>query len=185
MYNTKVGEVSMPVRVGNGYYLVKVLNRTKAHGQIRCSHILVRNDSTMTPAQQRAALDKISKALTRLEKGESFDEVAKGMSEDPGSAAKGGDLNWFGVGRMVRDFENAAFALKEVGETSGIIRTEFGYHIIKLTGKKAVDTESDEQVEAIKRSMQYDGRAHQAQTALAQKLKVEYNFTYNKKYGTS
>lgn len=75
------------------------------------------------------ALGKILEARARIEAGESFAEVAKEVSEDPGSAPNGGDLGWFGRGQMVPEFEEAAFAL-DVGELSQPVKTDFGYHLI-------------------------------------------------------
>ncbi len=85
--------------------------------RIRCAHILVKNESAA------------KEVLDRLGKGESFAKLAEQYSID-GTRKRGGDLGFFGRGVMVREFENAAFAL-EKGQTSGIVRTEFGYHIIK------------------------------------------------------
>ncbi len=87
--------------------------------RIRCSHILVKNE------QQARDI------LARLSKGEKFSALAAECSID-GSRKRGGDLGLFSHGSMVREFENAAFALKK-GETSGIVKSQFGYHIIKRT----------------------------------------------------
>jgi len=94
------------------------------HGeQIRASHILVKDEKKLAEAQEA------------LKKGTPFEEVAKKYSTD-GAAAKGGDLGWFGKGSMLPEFEKAAFALKE-GEISAPVKTKFGTHLIKLTGKRA------------------------------------------------
>ena len=74
----------------------------------------------------------------RLDAGEDFATLAMELSEDKGSAQKGGDLGWFGIGRMVREFEKATFALNP-GETSEIIKTQFGYHIINVIDKKGIE----------------------------------------------
>lgn len=78
--------------------------------------------------------NKAEEILTRIKNGEDFAKLAKEFSEDP-SAADGGNLGWFEKGKMVQEFENAAFALKP-GEVSGIVRTQYGYHIIKVNDKK-------------------------------------------------
>ena len=85
--------------------------------KIRCAHILVEKESVAT------------EVLEKLNKGESFAKLAEQYSID-GSRKRGGDLGFFGKGMMVKEFEKAAFALKK-GETSGLVKTEFGYHIIK------------------------------------------------------
>ena len=88
----------------------------------RASHILVSSEP------------EAKKVLERLQKRESFEAVAKEVSIDP-SKANGGDLGYFTEGQMIPDFEAACFKL-EIGQTSGILKTQFGYHIIKLTDKK-------------------------------------------------
>ncbi len=113
------------------------LDKFKSGEQIRASHILVKREQ-----EAQAVLDQ-------LKKGGTFEELAKTKSADT-SAAKGGDLGWFGKGNMVPAFEKAAFGLKE-GQLSGIVKSDFGYHIIKLTGKRAAGTRSlDEVKEQIK-----------------------------------
>ena len=100
----------------------------------RVSHILIAVPADAKPAQREAAHKKAEEILAELRKSpQRFAELAKKYSQDPGSAQKGGDLGLFGRGMMVKPFEDAAFGLKE-GETSGIVESEFGYHIIKLTG---------------------------------------------------
>ena len=101
--------------------------------QIRARHILVR---TTDPASEAAARTKLEAARKRIEGGADFGVVAGEVSEEPGAKERGGDLNWFGRGQMVKPFEDAAFALKE-GEVSGVVETVFGYHIIKLEERRA------------------------------------------------
>ncbi|MBI4174206.1 MAG: peptidylprolyl isomerase [Candidatus Aenigmarchaeota archaeon] len=90
--------------------------------QIRASHILVKTENDAKIVLQRAL------------KGESFAKLAEEFSTDS-SKRRGGDLGYFGRGRMVRNFENAAFAL-EKGQVSQPVKTEFGWHLIKVTDRK-------------------------------------------------
>lgn len=92
----------------------------------RISHILIERDD-------RGALDKANKLLKQIKAGASFSAIAKKHSDDPGSAAKGGDLGNFESGVMVKEFEEAAMTLKKKGELVGPVKTQFGYHLIKLT----------------------------------------------------
>ncbi len=95
---------------------------------VRARHILVRFESD-EKAEKKAHLEGLA---ARIEKGESFAEIAKEYSDDPGSAPKGGDLGRFEKGKMVKPFEEAAFKLKKKGELSEIFETNFGYHVIQL-----------------------------------------------------
>lgn len=114
------------------------LDKFKSGEQVRASHILVKSEQ------------EAKDILAQLKSGAKFEDLAKAKSVDT-SAAKGGDLGWFGKGNMVPAFEKAAFSLKE-GELSPIVKSEFGYHIIKLTGKRAAGTrtfeEAKEQIKA-------------------------------------
>ncbi|MDE2456372.1 MAG: SurA N-terminal domain-containing protein, partial [Burkholderiales bacterium] len=102
--------------------------------QRRASHILVKVDPDASAAAKQAAKKHAEDLLAELRKNPgSFAELAKKESQDPGSAAQGGDLGYFGRGTMTKPFENAVFAMK-VGDISDIVTTDFGYHIIELTG---------------------------------------------------
>jgi peptidyl-prolyl cis-trans isomerase D len=117
------------------YYAMNKKNYEKPD-RVRASHILIRPDASPTSPTGRtdeAALKFAGELLAKIKAGESFETLAKKYSQDPGSGAKGGDLDWFSKGMMVPEFETAAFALK-TGGVSGVIKTQFGYHIIKVTG---------------------------------------------------
>lgn len=116
------------------------IDKFKTGEQVRASHILVKSEQ-----EAQAVLDQ-------LKKGVAFEELAKTKSADS-SAAKGGDLGWFGKGNMVPVFEKAAFGLKE-GQLSSIVKSDFGFHIIKLTGKRPAGTRPfDEVKEQIKSAL--------------------------------
>lgn len=99
----------------------------------RASHILLKpnDDRDLEAAKQELAALK-----SRIEAGENFAELAKEHSDDVGSGLKGGDLDFFGKGRMVPEFEAAAFALAAEGDLSDLVETQYGVHLIKLTGIK-------------------------------------------------
>ncbi len=109
-------------------------NYFKAPERVRASHILVKVDPKATEAEKSAAHKKLEEIQKRALKGEDFATLAKESSDCP-SASKGGDLDYFQRGQMVAPFEEAAFSLK-TGEMSGIIETQFGYHLIKVVDKK-------------------------------------------------
>lgn len=104
--------------------------------------------SDLSFPENKIALDEVTRLHARVTSGgEDFAEVAKVSSQDPGSTENGGDLGFFGRGAMVKEFEEAAFAL-EVGQVSPVIRSNYGYHIIKLEEKKASEGEVGEQLRA-------------------------------------
>ncbi len=123
-------------------------NQARLAGQEerRASHILIAVPKGAAPAERDKAKARAEELLETVRKSpESFAELARKNSQDPGSAARGGDLDFFTRGAMTKPFEDAAFALKK-GETSGIVETEFGYHIIRVTDVKAPAQRSFEQM---------------------------------------
>lgn len=102
--------------------------------QVNAAHILVRVKDGASEAEDKAALEKAEGLLKKIKEGADFSTVAKENSDCP-SSSKGGDLGYFSSGQMVPEFEEAAFKLK-VGEVSNIVKTKFGYHIIKVLDKK-------------------------------------------------
>ncbi|WP_298432894.1 peptidylprolyl isomerase [Geobacter sp.] len=127
------------------------IDRFKQPETVRASHILVGVDAKATPEEKNKAREKAEAILKKLKEGADFAETAKKESSCP-SSAQGGDLGVFGKGQMVPPFEKAAFALKP-GEMSGVVETQFGYHIIKLTEKHDPQTTKFEEVKD--RIMQY------------------------------
>ena len=102
--------------------------------QVRASHILIKVDPQADEGKRAEAQKKIKEIQQKLQKGEDFATLAKELSEGP-SKAKGGDLGYFSRGRMVKSFEEAAFALRP-NEVSDIVETKFGYHLIKVIEKR-------------------------------------------------
>ena len=102
---------------------------------IRASHILVAAMEKEGETKRAEAKKTAEELLIKAKAGEDFAKLAKEFSDDKGTGARGGDLNFFGKGMMVPAFEEAAFKLK-TGEISEVVETQFGYHIIKATGKR-------------------------------------------------
>lgn len=133
-------------------YYEKNKEQYKEPEQVQASHILVTVKSDAPQADKDAARKKIDDLLAQVKGGKDFAEVAKANSDCP-SKEQGGDLGFFGRGAMVQPFEDTAFAMKE-GEISDVIETQFGYHIIKLTGRKPEHQSSfDEVKESIQQSL--------------------------------
>jgi peptidyl-prolyl cis-trans isomerase SurA len=112
--------------------------------------------------------------------GEDFGTLAQEYSDDKGSAKNGGKLPWFGTGRMVREFEDAAFTLQENGDISSPIRTNYGWHIIKREDYKGIGT-FEELESSIKSRIERDTRGQKGKLSLIKKLKEEYSLSFNYK----
>lgn len=130
LYNGKVGDIVGPLPTYSGYSIFKIVRDSSVQDTyVRAAHILFNfvGDTTAT-------LKKVNEIKTQLKNGADFSKLAKEYSMDPLSAQRGGDLGWFGKGMMVPQFEQAAFNAK-IGEIVGPVRTDYGYHIIKVYNK--------------------------------------------------
>jgi len=145
--------------------------------QVKASHILVKVDPAATPEQKAAAKAKAEGLLKQAKAGGDFAALAKENSDDPGSKIKGGDLGFFDRGTMVKEFADAAFALK-VGDISGVIETQYGYHIIKATDRKQGGQMKFEDAKAdIVKSLQ-DRKKSELFKQLIDKIKAEAKVVY-------
>ena len=135
IYKMKVGDYTKePIRTMFGLHIVKLADKRKRNEGIRASHILIQDvkDSTGIVIDSIATYNKAKEVLARIKNGEDFAKVAQEVSQDPGSKDKGGDLGFFDRRRMVQSFDSVAFLLK-AGEISNLVRTPFGWHVIKVT----------------------------------------------------
>ena len=172
-YNTPVGAISKPVRTAFGYHILKVHNRRNSLGEILVSHIMMFTSQDDSVANDKAKF-RIDSIYNRILAGDDFGTLAKNHSMDKGSSVKNGELPWFGTGRMVPDFENAAFALNNIGDISKPIQSPYGWHIIKLLDKKGLDSFENTKAD-IERKVKRDERANFGQKAFLAKLRNEYN----------
>ncbi len=180
-YNTKVGEVSQPVRTRFGYHIIKVENRRPARGQVKVAHIMLRSTDQDTPEHQQNAETKINEIHQRITKGElTFADAAMRFSEDESSNTKGGVLPMFGTGKMIDEFEDAAFALKANDEMSAPVKTRYGWHIIKRLERQDPPTFDAAKAE-LKTKIARDSRAEITRRAFLDKLKKEYGAKVEKK----
>lgn len=138
--------------------------------QVEAQHILIMPEEGAADAEKAdaAAKKKAEEILAKVKAGEDFGALAKENSMDPGSAANNGSLGYFGRGQMVPQFEDASFALN-VGDISELVKTDYGYHIIKVTGKKTIeDAKADLSAE------QFINAKIQAQDEIKQSKIMEY-----------
>lgn len=177
-YNTPVGQISKPFRTKFGYHVIKVTDSRPARGTVQVEHIFVKVSKSMSHDDSLKAKQKIDDIYQKLQQGENFEELAKNESEDKTSSNDGGKLPEFGTGKMVAEFDNAAFALKNVGDYSKPVLTKYGWHIIKLIGKNPLPS-FDEMKDELKKQVEKDSRAELAKTSFVNKVKTEYSFTEN------
>jgi peptidyl-prolyl cis-trans isomerase C len=150
-------------------------DKFKQDAQVRASHILVRVDPNADAKTKARAKTEIDSVLKELKAGGDFAKLAQQHSQD-GSAAQGGDLGYFPKGQMVPEFDQVAFALP-VGQLSGIVTTQFGYHILKVTDKKPPRTVPFEEAQAqIKQYLEQDKKQKAADAyieGLKKKSKID------------
>ena len=141
----------------------------------RASHILINADKSAPAEQRTAARTKAQALLAEVQKSPAqFGDIARKNSQDTGSAAKGGDLDFFGRGAMVKPFEEAVFALNK-GDISGIVETEFGFHIIRLTDIKVPEQKTFESQRA---KLEAEVRGQLAQRKFAEAAEQFTNLVY-------
>jgi peptidyl-prolyl cis-trans isomerase C len=151
-------------------------DKFKQGERVRASHILIRTPENADPKTKQDARAKAADVLKQVKAGKDFGELAKNYSQDPGSAVNGGDLGYFAQDQMVGPFEQAAFALKP-GETSDVVETPFGFHIIKVADKQAPRTvpldEVKPQIEAFLQNQQRQQKTEAFINSLKAKGKIE------------
>ncbi len=179
-YNTEIGKVSKITRTKFGYHILKVIDKKEDSGQVKVAHLMRATPKGSSKEKILEEKTKIFHIYDSLIAGVDFVEMVGKYSDDRGTSTKGGELPYFGTGRMIPEFEKAAFAIKEIGALSKPIQTSYGWHIIKLIDIKALG--SFEELEAtIKSKVSKDIRAQKGRKMLISRLKAEYNFTENKK----
>ena len=179
-FTTPVGEISAPVRTRFGYHILQVNGEREALGEISAAHIMIKTDKEASEEQVAEAKKKINEVKDLLDKGESFEDLARKYSQDRGSANKGGALPRFGTGRMVPAFEKAAFDLKEDGEYSEPFLTQYGWHIVKRLERFPVPS-FEESEKTLSSKVAKDSRSQMSQTVVLNRIKKDYGFQENRK----
>jgi len=177
-YTTPIGEMSMPFKTNYGYHILKVLDKRPARGQVKVAHIFVRTPETMDDAQKEMAYEKAQMVYDSIQSGVDFKQLARNHSEDPGSAANGGEIPFFGTGRMIPEFEDVAFGLEKADETSKPFKSFYGWHIVKLLDKKGIGT-YDEMEPTLQEQINRGARGATRTERYITKLKEEYGYSEN------
>lgn len=175
VYTTEAGKVSRPFRTQLGYHIVKVIEKRPARGEVEVAQILLSTPKSKGETGENEAKEKADKIYDELKKGTSFESLVEKYSEDKFTTDKNGEMQRFGVGSMVPVFEDAAFSLKKPGDISKPVKTDFGYHIIKLIAKYPVKP-YDSVYNSLKRKVENDSRAQIAKTAYFEKIKQKNGF---------
>ncbi|MBC3542027.1 peptidylprolyl isomerase [Rufibacter sediminis] len=177
-FNTPVGQISQPVRTRFGYHLIKVNEVRPAQGEIKVAHIMVRAQQGLPKADSLAAKKKIDEIYSRVQRKEDWNKLASQFSEDAASADNGGELPWFGTGRMIPSFEEAAFTLAQPGAISAPVQTAYGWHIIKLLERKELPT-YEEMETSLRNRIAKDSRSELNKAAFLRRIKTENKFQEN------
>ena len=180
-YNTKEGQVSMPVRSDFGYHIIKVQSVTDAMGSIQAAHIFLQlpydaPEEDVAATKQKA--DNIYNELMEKD-GKNWVDKVRQYTDDKGTVIRDGALSPFPVSRIVPEFVEACKSL-EVGQIAKPIRTNYGFHIIKLLGKSGVDTFEKEK-QGLAERIEKDMRSKKSEEMVLKQVKNEYKFKQNDK----
>ncbi len=154
-----VGDFTQPVRTPPGFILLKVLDKRGGDNQVReevhVRHILIKPSQIRSDEESRRLVQRLR---DRILAGESFAELAKNFSEDPGSALNGGDLNWIDPNSLVPEFREV-MANTPNGQLSEVFKTPYGWHILEVLGRRATDASEEvreQQAQTLLRNRKYD-----------------------------
>lgn len=178
-YATKVGEVSEIVRTQFGYHIIKVHNRRKKANEITVSHIMI---STKDKSEGYQPEERIREIYALIQQGNSFESLAKQYSDDKNSGKEGGKLRKFSKGDLrSKDFEEAAYQLTKPGEISEPVKSEFGWHIIRLEETHPYPT-YEEKKEMLERRVKEGSRSKIVTNAVNKKIKAKFGFKKGASY---
>lgn len=174
-YNTPVGKVSQPFRTQFGYHIVKVLEKRPTQGEIEVAHILIATPKSKGEAGIAAAKLRADSVSRMLKSGANFNELVERYSDDKFTRNQQGVLPTITAGSTVPVFENAVLALKNPGDISAPVKTDNGYHIIRLISKKPLQPYDSLQV-SIKRRIDNDARSSIARDQFLANIKKQNGF---------
>jgi peptidyl-prolyl cis-trans isomerase SurA len=177
-YSLKKGNISMPVRTPFGYHIINITDKRPSKGKIKVAHIMKAVPPGTDDKEAQKAEEEINSIYKMLQEGASFAELAKKYSDHKESAVKGGELNWFGTGEIISEFSEAAFAITDTGKYTKPVHTIYGWHIIKLLGKKSPGT-FEESRSFLESKINQSYLNSISKKTFVENLKKEYNFQVN------
>jgi len=175
-FTSPVGKLSMPFRTDYGYHILRVSDKRPARGQVKVAHIFIRTPRDMDEDGKKNAYQKVQMVYDSLRMGTDFGDLARHHSEDPASAREGGNIPWFGTGRMITEFEDACFAIENEGDYSLPFKTYYGWHIVKLIDKQGIGSYEEMKPE-LQQKINGGDRMNIRTERFVQKLQKEYAFT--------
>ncbi len=137
-YRLQVGEVSLPVRTRYGYHLIRLNDKRSSLGELKLAHIMIRAGRNDGQEAVEKARVKIDSCYRMLQSGSPFANVAKQYSEDPGTSQSGGQMRWIRSGELPPDIEQLVFALKDSGDYTPPVQSDYGWHIFRLEGRREI-----------------------------------------------
>lgn len=181
-YNTPEGEISMPVRSDFGYHIIKVNSVSDALGTVSAAHIFLKLDADASEEDVQAMKSKADNIYKEIMEGgpKAWDEAVTKYSDDRGSASKSGVLSPFTVSRIVPEFIETVKQLQP-GEIAKPVRTNYGFHIIKLVSATGVGSFEKER-QGIAERVEKDMRSKKTEDVVIQQIKKDYGFKNNDKH---
>lgn len=174
-YNTKEGEISMPVRSSFGYHIIKVDSKTPAFGTIKAAHIFLSVDENDPAKADSIVKEKINNIYNEIDKdGKNWHVIVRKYTDDRGTVANNGLLTPFRVSQIVPEFIETLKGLKE-NEISKPIKTNYGYHIVRYVSSSGIDS-FDNEKENIKKRVEKDMRANVSDEVVLKRLRKENKF---------
>ncbi len=177
-YQTPIGSISAPFKTVFGYHIVKKIEERQARGEIQVAQIMLQVQKANTPEENEAIRQRADSIYAQLKKGADFTGLVKKHSQDKFSVNSDGVIAPFKTGQMVLEFENAAFNLKKAGDISEPIKTNYGYHIIKLISKSGVKP-FDTLKQELAKKIEQDGRMEVAKQTYLTKVKKSLGYKEN------
>jgi peptidyl-prolyl cis-trans isomerase SurA len=174
-YHTPVGTLSLPVRSRYGYHLIQVNAIRPTLGEIKLAHIMTRAVKTDSEEKNIQARENIYKYKEMLNSGVSFVEVAQKYSEDEGSARKGGQMRWLKSGELPPDIEEEVYKLKDSGDCTLPLQSDYGWHIFQLQAKRPVAS-FDQMKAQLEDKIMHDERGRLAEKSKIDEIIKESNF---------
>ena len=175
-YNTEIGKVSPITRTEYGYHIIKVTDRKPAMGKVTVAHLYMTFPKESTSNDSLKIKNRMDSVYMKLQMGAKWDTLVKKYSEDKGSSNTGGVLPKFGVNRLVPEFIQIVYSLKNKGDYSAPFTTSYGMHIVKLIDKQVPGSFEDEKAE-IKKKITSDKRLQIAKNFVYSRIKRENSFT--------